>query len=274
MNRREDRERGSGDPRRRLGVEWDSLAGRGGAAATSGIVRRIAAAPHWQKGSSGESRRRRGDATATPQRRPSSRRARRRYLDKVLRCFGVYEGEFKKSAKKKKFCDYDLLATSGAFSYSAERTPDAAPSFPAFVGLVEAATARYDICQVDHHLCLQIQGCLLTGARRLRLVRLEDEHAWFPCLAQKLRLTAADLEGERWRAWKHRPCFYGACGAAAAAPDTGSVHATGASARVAEFYDAATAAAVRRLYRADFDVLGYDYALPGLNASRSSLIDE
>ena len=140
-----------------------------------------------------------------------------------------------------------------------ERTPKHAPSFADFVKLVEGATERYDLCRVDHHLCLQSQGCLLGGARRLQLLRLEHMQSWLPCLNETLGLTF--LEGDGWRRWKRQPCFYGDCGGAEAS-NVGAVHPTGASDRVGEFYDDKTAAAALRLYREDFEILGYPTALP------------
>ena len=181
------------------------------------------------------------------------------YLDKVLRCFGEGEKTGKKGSVN---CDHDLLAQSGAFPdgiADMERTPKRAPSFADFVKLVEEATERYDLCQVDHHLCLQSQGCLLNGARRLQLLRLEHMQSWFPCLNETLGLTF--LEGAGWRRWKSQPCFYGDCGGAEAS-NVGAVHPTGASDRVGEFYDDKTAAAALRLYREDFEILGYPTALP------------
>ena len=181
------------------------------------------------------------------------------YLDKVLRCFGEGEKTGKKGSVN---CDHDLLAQSGAFPDEVaemERTPKHAPSFADFVKLVEEATERYDLCRVDHHLCLQSQGCLLGGARRLQLLRLEHMQSWLPCLNETLGLTF--LEGAGWRRWKSQPCFYGDCGGAEAS-NVGAVHPTGASDRVGEFYDDKTAAAALRLYREDFEILGYPTALP------------
>ena len=109
------------------------------------------------------------------------------------------------------------MSQSGAFPDTiadVERKPKNAPSFATFVKLVEEATERYDLCQVDHHLCLQSQGCLLNGARRLRLLRLEHMQSWFPCLNRTLGLTF--LEDDGWRRWKRQPCFYGDCGGARA----------------------------------------------------------
>ena len=40
------------------------------------------------------------------------------------------------------------------------------------------------------------------------------------------------------------------------------MHPTGASDRVGEFYDDKTTAAALRLYREDFEILGYPTALP------------
>ena len=181
------------------------------------------------------------------------------YLDKVLRCFGVGANT---GRKRRVNCDHDLLSQSGAFPddiADVERKPKNAPSFSKFVKLVEEATERYDLCQVDHHLCLQSQGCLLNGARRLRLLRLEHMQSWFPCLNRTLGLTF--LEDDGWRRWKRQPCFYGDCGGAEAS-NVGAVHPTGASDRVGEFYDDKTAAAALRLYREDFEILGYPTALP------------
>lgn len=181
------------------------------------------------------------------------------YLDKVLRCFGVGP----KTGGKHSHCDHDLLDQSGAFPADLaglERLPKHAPSFSQFLKAVERATERFDLCQVDHHLCGQSQGCLLDSARRLRLLRLEDMDRWFPCLNRTLGLSSY-LEGDGWRRWTHKPCFYGSCGGAAGS-NVGAVHPTGASGRVGEFYDAATAAIARRLYREDFEILGYPTALP------------
>ena len=49
---------------------------------------------------------------------------------------------------------------------------------------------------------------------------------------------------------------------------SGVVHATGADARVDQYYDAATAAAVRRLYADDFALLGYADAPPDATRPR------
>ena len=83
--------------------------------------------------------------------------------------------------------------------------------------------------------------------------------SWLPCLNETLGLTF--LEGAGWRRWKSQPCFYGDCGGAEAS-NVGAVHPTGASDRVGEFYDDKTAAAALRLYREDFEILGYPTALP------------
>ena len=156
------------------------------------------------------------------------------YLDKVLRCFGVGANT---GRKRRVNCDHDLLSQSGAFPdeiADVERKPKNAPSFATFVKLVEEATERYDLCQVDHHLCLQSQGCLLNGARRLRLLRLEHMQSWFPCLNRTLGLTF--LEDDVLAALEAQPCFYGDCGGAEGS-NVGAVHPTGASDRVGEFYD-------------------------------------
>ena len=90
------------------------------------------------------------------------------YLDKVLRCFGVGANT---GRKRRVNCDHDLLSQSGAFPdeiADVERKPKNAPSFATFVKLVEEATERYDLCQVDHHLCLQSQGCPSPRGNRTR----------------------------------------------------------------------------------------------------------
>ena len=75
-----------------------------------------------------------------------------------------------------------------------------------------------------------------------------------------------------WTQWKPHACFYaptGSCDEAADAGRTpGVVHATGADARVDQYYDAATAAAVRRLYADDFALLGYADAPPDATRPR------
>ena len=91
------------------------------------------------------------------------------------------------------------------------------------------------------------------------MLRLEHMQSWLPCLNETLGLTF--LEGAGWRRWKSKPCFYGDCGGAEAS-NVGAVHPTGASDRVGEFYDDKTAAAALRLYREDFEILGYPTALP------------
>jgi hypothetical protein len=185
------------------------------------------------------------------------------YLDKVLRCFSTAP---RMLSLYETSCQHDLLATSGAFNFSAPRTPRAAPTFTVFVALVKAAAEENgDVCALDHHLCKQVQGCPIDAGASLRVLKLEDEVSWFSCLAHALGLTDAELRGNQWCRWKHRPCFFGICSSSSEAveePVAGSVHATGATGRVAEFYDATAAAAVRVLYADDFRLLGYLWDLP------------
>ena len=188
------------------------------------------------------------------------------YLDKVLRCFHV--GDRDPEAAPGAHCSHDLLKLSGAFDgFEPRRRPRDAPSFPRFVALVDNATRTRDLCALDHHLCTQVSGCALSGAKSVTVLRLEDEADWFPCLARKLGFP--DLAGEGWRKWKAQPCFFapsGNCGDAPGAPRAkvvGSVHATDATSKIDDYYDVAAADVARRLYADDFALLGYTLALPG-----------
>lgn len=191
------------------------------------------------------------------------------YLDKVLRCFRVGERDPTAGGS---YCSHDVMAASGAFRYTPRRQPEDAPSFPDFVRMVAALAGERDICEIDHHLCTQASGCALAAARSVTVLKLEDEAAWFPCLARALGLEDALLRGDMWTQWKPHACFYaptGSCDEAAdAGRTTGVVHATGADARVDQYYDAATAAAVRRLYADDFALLGYADAPPDATRPR------
>ena len=177
------------------------------------------------------------------------------YLDKVLRCFGEGEKTGKDGGGN---CDHDLLAVSGAFLDEVaemERTRSARRLFAFRRCSSRTATERYDLCRVDHHLRLQSQGCLLNGARRLQLLRLEHMQSWLPCLNETLGLTF--LEGDGWRRWKRQPCFYGDCGGAEAS-NVGAVHPTGASDRVGgSLHDNKTAPAALTFVFEDFEILAY-----------------
>ena len=190
------------------------------------------------------------------------------YLDKVLRCFGVKAGS-KTSPPKQ--CAYDLLKMSGVFNYTQKRTLVAAPSFSQFVEMVVNLTVAHDICELDHHLCKQVQGCLLADANSLHVLKLEKETAWFPCLAKKLNLSSIELQNGQWLKWKQRPCFYtptGVCDTAQYSSEIGlirsmgSFHATGANIKINAFYDRSTVTRVRLLYADDFRILGYPDELP------------
>ena len=188
------------------------------------------------------------------------------YLDKVHGCFGVGGQD-----GSPKYCTYDLLKMSGAFNYSIMRTPFTAPSFSDFVEMVVNLTIARDICELDHHLCKQVQGCLFTDAKSLRVLKLENEASWFSCLVEKFNLSSVELRGKQWLEWKHRPCFYTTKGPGCtlqrvseiiSARNVGSFHATGANTAINKFYDPQTVTRVRLLYADDFKILGYPDTLP------------
>ena len=144
-------------------------------------------------------------------------------------------------------------------------------TFPQFVGALQRhrQATHEPPCAVDHHLCSQLSGCLYAGARSLRVLKLERQRVWFPCLVAALRLNGSALVGPEWRSFAHRDCFYAPDGVCSSESSpgilsmrqllevVGSVHPTNASNTYMDHYTRAAAAFVTSAYRDDLHVLGY-----------------
>jgi len=143
-------------------------------------------------------------------------------------------------------------------------------SFKDFVEIIEEklqSRAR-SLCGISHHLCQQVESCLTTTlpVKDFIVIRLKEQSCWFPCFVKQIGIKSA-LLNKGWEKFSGRSCYYSATGdchdmlrsidPTSVGHATGNVHATGASNRLAEHYDAKTAAIVSRLYADDFRILGY-----------------
>eukprot|EP00976_Prorocentrum_cordatum_P069173 1179450-Prorocentrum_minimum.AAC.1 len=127
-------------------------------------------------------------------------------------------------------------------------------------------TTTGSLCGLNHHFCSQVSGCTQTG-RETTLLKLELESQWFPCLAQKLHIGDAELEGEQWVKLMKKPCFYTPSGECsdwnthAQEPPImvtcGSVHCTSATDQLEMHYTPQVAKLVEEWYKDDFEVLNY-----------------
>jgi len=142
-------------------------------------------------------------------------------------------------------------------------------NFTDFVNKIDHMVKRKgSLCAVNHHLCQQVESCLTTTliAQEVTILRLEEQSCWFPCFRKQIEMKSSRL-AKGWRKFSGHSCYYTATGDChdmlksidpnKVGVTTGNVHATGASNRVAEYYDAMTAAIVSRLYADDFRILGY-----------------
>jgi len=142
-------------------------------------------------------------------------------------------------------------------------------SFKDFVKRVaEKAETKGSTCAYNVHLCQQVESSLTAtlAAKDVTIIRLEEQSCWVPCLVKQIGVKSA-LLSKGWEAFSGSSCYYTATGDCSdmlrsidpskVGVTTGNVHATGASNKFAEYYDAETAAIVSRLYADDFRILGY-----------------
>jgi len=142
-------------------------------------------------------------------------------------------------------------------------------SFKDFVTIIdERLTRKKSLCEMNAHLCQQVESCLTTtlSAKEVTIIRLEEQSCWFPCLVKQIGIKSA-LLSNGWDAFSGSSCYYTAtddCKDMLRSIDPtrvghlhGTIHATGASSRLAEHYDAETATIVSRWYADDFRILGY-----------------
>lgn len=142
-------------------------------------------------------------------------------------------------------------------------------SFKEFVKRIEKRfEKKKSLGKIEYHLHLQVENCLTTtlAARQVTILRLEEQSCWFPCLVKQTGVNTTVLESG-WESFSGTSCYYTATGICkdmlqsldprSVGVTTGNVHATGASTRLLEHYDAETAAIVSRLYADDFRILGY-----------------
>lgn len=142
-------------------------------------------------------------------------------------------------------------------------------TFPEFVKHVALkAKQKGSLCAYNVHLCLQVSTCLAATlkAKEVTIIRVEEQSCWFPCLVKQFGIKSSLLTSG-WDEFSGHSCYYtstGQCKDMLKTIDpskvgvaTGNVHATGASNRLAEYYDEETAAIVSRIYADDFAILEY-----------------
>ena len=175
--------------------------------------------------------------------------------------------------------------------------PKYPPHFAQFVELVARRTKERggDICFVEHHLCLQVSGCVFGArARSTTVLKLEEMPLWYANFAAHVGIGPEELDGDQWRPYTNQPCFYSTQSESCVAWDawphrlapgknhsgSGSisgggvqglvtaaqlsqhdpVHSTGASMLVTQYYgndSSASSQLVAALYRDDYRILGY-----------------
>lgn len=117
------------------------------------------------------------------------------------------------------------------------------------------------LCAREHHLCQQAKMCALQcfNAAQVRVLKLERQADWYDGFLDQLGLDHAQregLHGEAWVPFSSQPAFY--TKPTADNPVTvDAVHATNATGRLLDFYDAATAEIVAKTYADDFAAFGY-----------------
>ena len=142
-------------------------------------------------------------------------------------------------------------------------------TFKEFVKHVaEKSEKKGSTCAYNPHLCQQVESCLspTLSAKDVTIIRLEEQSCWFPCFVKQIGVKSTLLK-HGWTEFSGRSCYYTATGECqdmlqSIDPETvgvatGNVHATGASNKLAEYYDDETYEIVSRLYADDFRILGY-----------------
>ena len=112
-------------------------------------------------------------------------------------------------------------------------------------------------CKRDHHLCSQTLTCAPRCVEGPTILKLERQEAWWDGFVNATGVDRSGLVGESWRAFSGGPAFYERPSAAGRATAVGHVHATNATARLAELYTPEAAALVTATYADDFAAFGY-----------------
>jgi hypothetical protein len=112
-------------------------------------------------------------------------------------------------------------------------------------------------CKRDHHLCSQTLICAPRCVESPTILKLERQEAWWDGFVNATGVDRSGLVGESWRGFSGAPAFYERPSAAGRATAVGHVHATNATARLAELYTPEAAALVTATYADDFAAFGY-----------------
>jgi hypothetical protein len=117
---------------------------------------------------------------------------------------------------------------------------------------------------INVHFRPQTDHCLLPYGLSATVLRLEEEHDWYPCLVNDLHLQGIVNSG-----WGAQECFLplnGSCNLSTWVPrkqdgfsekHSGSIfvdpiHGSGASSKLSKYYDGELAALVHKMYEEDF----------------------
>jgi len=112
-------------------------------------------------------------------------------------------------------------------------------------------------CKRDHHLCSQTLICAPRCVEGPTILKLERQEAWWDGFVNATGVDRSGLVGESWRGFSGAPAFYEPPSAKGRATAVGHVHATNATARLAELYTPEAAALVTATYADDFAAFGY-----------------